>query len=145
MLFPRLTPLAAFSLLSLPAIAGAEPVSLAAITVKGQAMADSTHQAYSVSRLHADEIRDEHVDQVQSLLRKVPGMNVSTLGLPGGADNISLRGFGAGGHGGDIGFVVDGIPLNEAMSHADGYGDLNVIIPLELERIDVLRGPVSAL
>lgn len=145
MLFPRLTPLAAFSLLSLPAIAGAEPVSLAAITVKGQAMADSTDQAYSVSRLHADEIREAHVDQVQSLLRKVPGMNVSTLGLPGVADNISLRGFGAGGHGGDIGFVVDGIPLNEAMSHADGYGDLNVIIPLELERIDVLRGPVSAL
>ncbi len=120
MMFPRLTPLAAALLLPLPALATTDPLSLASITVKGQAMVDITDQAYSVTRLHADEIREAHADQVQSLLRKVPGMNVSTLGLPGVADNISLRGFGAGGHGGDIGFVVDGIPLNEARSHPDG-------------------------
>ncbi len=58
---------------------------------------------------------------------------------------IVIRGFGNGGHGGDLGAVIDGIPLNEAMSHADGYVDLNVIIPLEIDSFTVLKGPVSAL
>jgi len=121
------------------------PLLLDSLTVKGSAMQQATDKAYSTTLIEANEIRQEHVDQVQDLLRKVPGMNVRDLGLPGVADNISLRGFGNGGHGGDIGFIVDGIPLNEAMSHADGYADLNLIVPLELERIKVLRGPVSAL
>jgi len=56
-----------------------------------------------------------------------------------------MRGFGSGGHGGDIGMVIDGIPLNEAMSHADGYVDQNVIIPLEVEKMTVYKGPSSAL
>lgn len=31
------------------------------------------------------------------------------------------------------------------MSHADGYFDLNVVVPLELEEIAVHQGPVSVL
>jgi iron complex outermembrane receptor protein len=41
--------------------------------------------------------------------------------------------------------VLDGIPLNEAMSHADGYVDLGVIVPLEIDRFTIYKGPVSAL
>lgn len=128
-----------------PSLAQEHDIDLGSTTIKGQAMAQHRSQAYSNTRLHNDEIRDARVDQVQQMFERIPGMNVRNLGLPGVADNISLRGFGNGGHGGDIGFVLDGIPLNEAMSHADGYGDLNIVIPLELEQIDVLRGPVSAL
>jgi outer membrane receptor protein involved in Fe transport len=72
-------------------------------------------------------------------------MAVRNFGLSGVADSIVLRGFGGGGHGGDLGIVVDGIPLNEAMSHADGYADLNVIVPLEIGAMNVFKGPVSAL
>ena len=129
----------------LTALANDPALALDSTTIKGQAMSRATDQSYSGTRLNTEEIRAAHIDQVQSLLRKVPGMNVRDLGLPGVADNISLRGFGNGGHGGDIGFILDGIPLNEAMSHADGYSDLNIIVPLELQQINVLRGPVSAL
>ncbi len=72
-------------------------------------------------------------------------MNVQNYQLSGVADTLVLRGFGGGGHGGDLGVVIDGIPLNEAMSHADGYVDFNVIVPLEIERLTVYKGPVSAL
>ncbi|MET1113551.1 MAG: TonB-dependent receptor, partial [Comamonas sp.] len=41
--------------------------------------------------------------------------------------------------------TLDGISLNEAMSHADGYFDLNVVVPLELEEVAVHQGPVSVL
>ncbi|MFT4102871.1 MAG: TonB-dependent receptor [Burkholderiaceae bacterium] len=123
---------------------GEAPSELSAVEVKGQSTA-AVSAAFSATRQDADEIREQRVQQVQQLFRNVPGMNLNGLGLTGVADNVVLRGFGAGGHGGDVGFVVDGIALNEAMSHADGYADLNVIIPLELEDMTVLRGPVSAL
>ena len=61
------------------------------------------------------------------------------------ACRIRARGFGGGGHGGDLGAVIDGIPLNEAMSHADGYVDFNVVVPLEIANLAVYKGPVSAL
>jgi len=120
------------------------PLQLEPIVVKGQALRGA-RLPYSVSPFTGAEIRDQQVSHPQDVLRWVPGMHVRSLGLGGVADPIVLRGFASGAHGGDIGFVVDGIPLNEAMSHADGYADLSVLIPLEIDALTVLRGPVSPL
>lgn len=118
--------------------------TLPAIEVKGQA-ARGASAAYTATVVEAQDIEDAHVSHPQELLRKVPGMNVQNYNLSGVGDAIVMRGFGGGGHGGDIGVVLDGIPLNEAMSHADGYVDLNVIVPLEIDRFTIYKGPVSAL
>lgn len=114
------------------------------VVVKGQALA-ADDIAYSATILDSDDIRLQTVTDFDELFRQVPGMSVRDLGLGGVANNIVIRGFGGGGHGGDLGAVVDGIPLNEAMSHADGYVDFNVIVPLEVEKLTVFHGPVSAL
>lgn len=126
--------------------AGAAPadVELDAVEVKGQTLS-TRDSGYSVDVMDGEEIRAKRVSRVQELYRHVPGMDIRGLGLDGVADNIMLRGFSGGGHGGDIAFSVDGIPLNEAMSHADGYADLNVIVPLEVRGMTVHKGPVSAL
>jgi outer membrane receptor protein involved in Fe transport len=121
-----------------------DDVRLEAVVVKGQALRNAA-STYSGTVFDTEQIRDRHVTQPQELFRWVPGMNVRNFGLGAVADSISLRGFSSGGHGGDIGMVIDGIPLNEAMSHADGYSDLNVVIPLEVSTLTVLRGPVSPL
>lgn len=115
------------------------------IVVKGEAIRDSRHQPYTVNRFSREEIRIRQISQPEQLFREVPGMEVRGLGYGGVANSMTLRGFSGGGHGGDIGFVIDGIPLNEASSHADGYADLNVVIPLELAGMDIFKGPVSAL
>ncbi|MDA7417693.1 TonB-dependent receptor [Xenophilus arseniciresistens] len=114
------------------------------VEVKGESLRGGA-ASYSTTTLESDDIQQLHVSQPQELFRQVPGMNVNNYQLSGVADAIVLRGFGGGGHGGDLGVVLDGIPLNEAMSHADGYVDFNVIVPLEIERMRVFRGPVSAL
>lgn len=118
--------------------------TLGAIEIKGQALQGAS-SPYSSTRFDNEEIPEKHLSQPQELFRHVPGMNVQNYQLSGVADTVVMRGFGGGGHGGDVGVVLDGIPLNEAMSHADGYVDLNVIVPLEIERFTVYKGPVSAL
>jgi outer membrane receptor protein involved in Fe transport len=133
--------------LTVHGMAGADESApaLANIVVKGEAIRDSRHQPYTVNRFSQEDIRTRQVSQPEQLLREVPGMEVRGLGYGGVANAMTLRGFSGGGHGGDIGFVMDGIPLNEASSHADGYADLNVVIPLELAGLDIFKGPVSAL
>lgn len=123
----------------------AREVTLDSVVVKGQALSLSPHQPYSSQQFSQEDFRERQVSQPQQLFREIPGMEVRGLGYGGVADSMTLRGFSGGGHGGDIGFVFDGIPLNEASSHADGYADLNVVVPLELEAMNVYRGPVSAL
>jgi iron complex outermembrane recepter protein len=114
------------------------------IEVKGQGLR-SAGAPHSITSLDAQQIRDAAVSQPEQLLRNVPGVEVRGYHLGGVVNVITIRGFSGGAHGGDLGMVIDGVPLNEAMSHADGYADLNVIVPLEIERFDVYRGPVSAL
>ncbi|WP_153116687.1 TonB-dependent receptor [Rhodocyclus tenuis] len=120
-------------------------VTLESVVVKGQLLTTSPDQPYSVQQFSQEDFRERQVSQPEQLFREVPGMEVRSLGYGGVANSMTLRGFSGGGHGGDIGFVLDGIPLNEASSHADGYADLNVVIPLELRAMTVFKGPVSAL
>jgi len=130
--------------LCLPLGSAAQGTELAPVTVKGQAL-ESSRAAYSVPTLGREEIRAASAKEVEQLWREVPGMHVNHYQLGGVANSVVLRGFSGGGHGGDIAATLDGISLNEAMSHADGYFDLNVVVPLELEEIAVHQGPVSVL
>lgn len=114
------------------------------VVVKGQLLR-AEESAFSATVLDTATIREEGFADVDELFRFVPGMVVRDLQLGSVASNIVIRGFGSGGHGGDLGAVIDGIPLNEAMSHADGYVDLNAVVPLEIESFSVFKGPVSAL
>ena len=145
---PRLSSLAAGILLAYPAFANdaTEPKSdsLEEIVVKGELLR-AEDAGFTATVLDADDIRLQSPSDVDELFDLVPGMAVRDFQLGGVANSIVIRGFGAGGHGGDLGAVIDGIPLNEAMSHADGYVDLNVIIPLEIATFTVSKGPTSAL
>lgn len=130
--------------LCLPLAASAAEPALAELTVKGQAL-ESSRSAYSVPALDRAEIQAAHISETEALWRNVPGMHVNHYQLSGVANSVVLRGFSGGGHGGDVAATLDGISLNEAMSHADGYFDLNVVVPLELEEVAVHQGPVSVL
>ena len=133
-----------------PAASTAPPEQVAAadtvqsVVIKGQTLR-SAAQPYSSTIIDSQQIRDQTITQPEELLRLVPGVVVRALSLGGVVNTVTIRGFSSGAHGGDLGMVVDGIPLNEAMSHGDGYADLNIVVPLEIERFQVFRGPVSAL
>jgi outer membrane receptor protein involved in Fe transport len=122
-----------------------QPVKFEPLVIKGQTLTVSRNQPFSVHVFDKDFIAQRQVSNLEQLFRETAGMEVRSLGYGSVASSINLRGFSGGGHGGDIGFVVDGIPLNEASSHADGYADLGVIVPLEINAMRIFKGPVSAL
>jgi len=118
-----------------------EIIKLEDITVKGESVPVAT----TVNVVGAEAFEDLRIDRPIDILKEVPGIEVGNYDQGGVANVFSIRGFGGAGHGGDAAVYIDGIPLNEGESHADGYADMNVIIPLEIERLEVYKGPSSAL
>ena len=119
-------------------------IDLDAITVKGEAFLPQ-NAAATAHVISAAELRRLPLDNPLRLVEEIPGVDMGAYRQGGVADVFSIRGFGEGGHGGDVAVQVDGIPLNEADGHSDGYADLNVLVPLELQRVAVYKGPSSAL
>ncbi|MDO4762832.1 MAG: TonB-dependent receptor [Flavobacteriaceae bacterium] len=114
------------------------------IYVRGQSL-KTKNSTSKVNVITNDEIKNMVVEQPLRILEQVPGVNVIAYGQGGVADQFSMRGFAGGGHGGQAGVEIDGISLNEAEGHSDGYADLNILIPLNLKKVSVYKGPSSAL
>jgi outer membrane cobalamin receptor len=96
----------------------------------------ASQQGGSTSIVTSEEIRQSNLAQAVDLLRYLPGMAISQTGFTGGLTSLYLRG----GYD-DFNLVeIDGIPVN-------GFGgtfDFAHIPAEELDRVEVIRGPESA-
>jgi outer membrane receptor protein involved in Fe transport len=107
------------------------------VSVVGSAIdVPASQQGGSTSILTSGEIRQSNQSQAVDLLRYLPGMVISQTGFAGGLTSLYLRG----GYD-DFNLVeIDGIPVN-------GFGgtfDFAHIPAEELDRVEVIRGPQSA-
>lgn len=77
------------------------------------------------------------------LFRQAPGVYVTKY--PGGdfGDRIGMRGFSSG-HGVQTAFFVDGMPMN-VLDYFHGTADIAWLVPEMIERIEIIKGPFSAL
>ncbi|MDR1035156.1 MAG: TonB-dependent receptor [Deltaproteobacteria bacterium] len=99
-------------------------------------------QTTSATIVGHDQIMNRPYDKPIDMLKRFPGMIVNFNGSWGVAPSMNIRGFG-GGHGGnDINFYLDGIPLNDN-GHATGYFDTNVLLPIEIDYMEIIKGPSS--
>ncbi|MGO9010193.1 MAG: TonB-dependent receptor [Bryobacteraceae bacterium] len=108
-----------------------------AVSVVGSAIdVPASQQGGSTSILTSEEIRQSNQAQAVDLLRYLPGMVFSQTGFTGGLTSLYLRG----GYD-DFNLVeIDGVPVN-------GFGgtfDFAHIPAEELDRVEVIRGPQSA-
>ena len=82
--------------------------------------------------------------RVGELVEVVPGMIATQHSGPGKANQYFLRGFNLD-HGSDFSTSFDGMPVNmRTHAHAQGYMDLNFIIPEIIERVNFRKGPYFA-
>lgn len=72
-------------------------------------------------------------------LRSVPGLDVTETGGPGATTSVRLRGANAG----QTLVLIDGVRVNDPSGVANDF-DFAVIAPGLIDRIEVLRGPQSA-
>ena len=76
-----------------------------------------------------------------NILQQVPGLHLDEMGSRGGISSIYLRGA-------DPNFtliMLDGIPLNDSTDQRGGSVDLSTIPIDQITRVEIVRGPLSAL
>jgi outer membrane receptor protein involved in Fe transport len=91
-----------------------------------------------------DDFSTRPLSRVAELVEVIPGMIATQHSGPGKANQYFLRGINLD-HGSDFSNSFDGMPINfRTHAHAQGYLDLNFIIPEVIERIDYRKGPYYA-
>lgn len=86
---------------------------------------------------------------ISNMFRRVPGVVANNVDQGDTANGFRMRGFATqGSHGADTAVYVDGVPQNMPSSQAGaGHGPafLEWLVPGMIGRIEVIKGPVSAL
>ncbi len=104
----------------------------------------------AVSTITDDEIRTLNVDRdISNIYRRVPGVVANNIDQGDTGNGFRMRGFATNGtHGADVAVYVDGVPQNIPSSQGGaGHGPvfLEWLTPQMIKRVDVIKGPVSAL
>jgi vitamin B12 transporter len=94
----------------------------------------------AITVLPAAEIAARNPGSLVDALRGVPGLDITETGGPGASAAIRVRGANAG----QTLVLIDGVRVNDP-GGASGEFDPAVIAPGLIDRIEVLRGPQSAL
>jgi len=126
------------ALLAQPAPPGA-PKLAADVVVSAEAEPESAASLGAAATvIDAAEIAASKATTVLDLLRTVPGLDVVQSGGPGTVTSLFLRGTSST----QTLVLVDGVPLN---SPYFGGTDISALSTANVERIEIVRGPFSAL
>ena len=134
-----------FFLMSLALLAPGQPLSgdslqLDPVTVTaGLRPAQSSRTGRNIQVMKGDMFTQLPVNNIDELLRYIPGVEVQSRGPMGTQADISIRG----GTFQQVLVILDGMRLNDPNTgHFSAYIP---IAPAEIERIEVLKGPASAI
>ena len=134
-LFTGLAP----SLLAQPSPAPGASKLAADVVVSAEAEPESAASlGVAATVIDAAEIAASKATTVLDLLRTVPGLDIVQSGGPGTVTSLFLRGTSST----QTLVLVDGVPLN---SPYFGGTDLSALSVANVERVEVVRGPFSAL
>jgi outer membrane cobalamin receptor len=103
--------------------------------VRGEALASTL--GVSASVIEGERLAEREAPLLLPVLEEVPGLAVARTGGPGRQGSAFIRG----GESRFARILVDGVPVNEP----GGAYDFGASVPLEMERIEVVRGAASSL
>jgi iron complex outermembrane receptor protein len=110
------------------------------VVVRGEVV-NKDLEATSATVLTNEDITNRVFITPLDIVTLSPGITIQQYKQGGTASNFAMRGFSGNSHGANTAIFLDGIPLNEG----DGYADTNIINPDEIERVELIKGPASAL
>lgn len=100
----------------------------------------ATEAGSTVTVISRDEIERSRAGSTFDVLRRVPGLSVTQNGGFGAESVVRLRGA----ESGQVQVLLDGVEINDPSSAAGDFNFAGLLTP-GIERIEVLRGPQSAL
>lgn len=101
-------------------------------------------RAASAGAVSGDDIRARPLLRTNEVAEAVPGLLAVQHSGGGKAAQYYIRGFNLD-HGTDFSIALDGVPMNlPTQAHAQGYLDLNGLIPETIDRIEYRKGPYDA-
>src|SRR6267142_3160734 len=92
----------------------------------------------TVTVVDNSQVEGQKIDRVETVLRQVPGVQVTQSGSPGSVTDVSIRGASAA----QTLILVDGVEVNAG---ATGSFDMANLTTNNLDRIEVLRGAGGSL
>jgi outer membrane receptor protein involved in Fe transport len=98
----------------------------------------------SVSALQGGKLNDLGLSRLTDYSQYVPGLNITNGGSPG-QTSVTLRGIAAVGPGSVVGYYIDDTPLGSSTNYAIATLMALDLMPYDLERFEVLRGPQGTL
>lgn len=101
---------------------------------------DQARVGSSVNVIDAREIERRQQVQTLDVLKRLPGVSIARTGGFGSTSTLRLRGS----ESGMVKVLVDGVEVNDATSTANEF-DFNSLLTVDIDRIEVLKGPQSAL
>jgi vitamin B12 transporter len=93
-----------------------------------------------VTVISREQIAAQQATSVTELLRQVPGVHIDQAGARGGISSVYVRGS-------DPNFTVvliDGVKVNDPTNSRGGSFDFSTLSTDNIERIEIVRGPLSA-
>ncbi|WP_442881980.1 TonB-dependent receptor [Duganella sp. S19_KUP01_CR8] len=91
----------------------------------------------SVDILGAELLRDQQVKSAWELFARAPGVMLTPFRQGNESGKLSFRGFNGEGEVNAVKLLIDGIPAND---NAGGMPLIGAVLPLEIQRIEVVRG-----
>ena len=142
--FTRFTAVLGLSAATLPVLAQEqspkEPPPLEITITANRSPTQIQRTGSAITVISSEEIRKTNPGSLVDALRMVPGLDLSETGGPGSSTNLRLRGANSG----QTLVLIDGMRLNDP-SAGSGEFDFSTVPSGLIDRIEVLRGPQSAL
>ena len=125
--------------------AESEPVQLEEVVVTANKRIENVQDVdASVSVITSADIQRENLGQLSDYVAGVPGVTVNSFGSPG-QTSITIRGIAKLSGGSKVATYIDETPLGSSGIWADASSFQLDLMPFDLERVEVLRGPQGTL
>ncbi|MBS0420025.1 MAG: TonB-dependent receptor [Proteobacteria bacterium] len=98
----------------------------------------------SVSAVQGAKLLDLGMSRLADYSQYVPGLNIQDGGSPG-QTSVTLRGIGVLGSGSLVSYYIDDAPLGSSSNYAVAALFALDLMPYDLDRLEVLRGPQGTL
>ncbi len=116
-----------------------KPTLRTVITVTGQPLSVSLAPA-SVSVVDDQQLASAHALTSSDIMRTVPFVNLEQNGSAGSLSTLTIRG----GKPNLVLMLIDGIPVNDLSNLLGGSFDFSNLLVHDVERLEVVRGPLSS-